>query len=82
MLYPDVFTGKKPKCSRKGKCFGTGNADQSDSIESGTYLCDPQDGKSPYTDVKPNTNSGSSWNRAMSAVMKRRYVARRNPVLL
>lgn len=64
MLYPDVFTGKKPRCTRKGKCFGTGNVDPEpgDSFESGTYLCDPSDGKSPY--------ARKTWNNAVSMVLK------------
>ena len=76
MLYPDIFTGKKPKCTRKGKCFGTGNADpeQGDcnSIDSGTYLCDPSDGTSPYADpVSPKKREASrSWNSAVHMVLK------------
>ena len=76
MLYPDIFTGKKPKCTRKGKCFGTGNADpeqgDSNSIDSGTYLCDPSDRTSPYADpISPRQREASkAWNNAMNMVLK------------
>ena len=83
MLYPDVFTGKKPKCTRKGKCFGTGNAEaeQGDSIESGTYLCDPSDGTSPYALAEPKKSmtkreATAAWNTAMHMVLKSKPSAR------
>ncbi|XP_063694766.1 uncharacterized protein LOC134826355 [Bolinopsis microptera] len=72
MLYPDVFTGKKPKCTRKGKCFGTGNADTGEDIDSGTYLCDPSDGTSPYADpISPKKREASkAWNNAIHMALK------------
>ena len=82
MLYPDIFTGKKPKCTRKGKCFGTGNADleqgDDNSIDSGTYLCDPSDGTSPYADpISPKRREASkAWNNAMNMVLKNKPVSK------
>lgn len=81
MLYPDVFMGKNPKCKpdkfRSHNMDSDQTADQEDSLDSGSYLCDPSDGKSPYADQaapgkRLRTIKKEAWSSAVSTLMKGR----------